>query len=248
MSDNIPLDSNYCAIAFLADVSGSMSSFDTKEFAQSVTDIIKENSEQFEVVFYGATFSDKFEIFADGVNGSTVEITEKDLQPSGLTAIVPALGRMIRHVGTRLADMTERRPGKVIFITLTDGEQTVQQLRNRIPEDATFEGINAYPELRKLIDEHQNVWKWSFMFMGTNIDSINTGASLGFSRKQCINFATTDYGIKNVMRCASNNISKVQRKAKFRIDTVNASNGSVVINEDDDDGFDDSQRIKSMMN
>lgn len=240
----VPLDANYCAIAFLGDVSGSMASFNTKEFAQSVTEIIRENSEQFEVVFYGATFSDKFNIFADGVNGADVTITENDLTPHGLTAIVPSLGRMIKHVGTRLADMTERRPGKVIFITLTDGEQTVQQLRNRIPEDAPYEGFNAYSELRKLIDEHQNVWKWSFMFMGTNIDSISTGASLGFSRKQCINFATSDNGIKNVMRCASNNISKVQKKASSRINTLLETGEE--LEEDDDDGFDDSQRYTSM--
>lgn len=243
-TNEVPLDADYCAIAFLGDVSGSMSSFDTKEFAQSVTNIVRENCEDGDVIFYGATFSDKFNIFADGVDGSTVEITAEQLRPSGLTALIPAIGRMIKHVGSRLSDMTERRPGKVIFIILSDGEQTVSMLRNRIDADAPFEGLNGKNALKDLIDEHQNIWKWSFMFMGTNFDSISTGASFGLSAKQCINFATSDTGIQNVMRCASNNISKIKKKAAYRVRTL--QNTGIEEEGDDDDGFDDSQRYTSM--
>lgn len=231
---NVPLDPNYCAIAFLGDTSGSMASFNIKEFAQSVTDVIRENSEKFEVVFYGATFSDKFNIFADGVNGADVTITKEDLEPRGLTALVPALGRLIKHVGSRLNDMTERRPSKVIFITLTDGEQTVAKLTNSIPEDMPYEGRNGLKNLRNLVDEHKNTWKWSFMFMGTGIDSITTGSSLGFSKNQCINFGTHDNGIQNVMRCVSNNVYRTQTSSHKATD-------------DELEGFNDDERFASMV-
>jgi hypothetical protein len=244
MTDSVPLDSDYCAIAFLGDVSGSMASFDTKEFAQSVTNVIRENAKQFEVVFYGATFSDKFSIFADGVNGADVTITEEDLTPNGLTALVPSVGRMIRHVGGRLSDMTDRRPGKVIFIILSDGEQTVGKLRNRINDDEPYEGNNGKVKLKELIDEHQNVWKWSFMFMGTNFDSISTGATFGLSQKHCINFSNNDGGINQVLRCVSQNVSKTQKKAKYRLETYMAT-GSMD-DMDDDDGFNDIQRMESI--
>jgi hypothetical protein len=244
MTDSVPLDSDYCAIAFLGDTSGSMASFDTKEFAQSVTNVIRENAEKFEVVFYGATFSDKFSIFADGVNGADVKITEEDLTPSGLTALVPSIARMIRLVGSKLAAMTDRRPGKVIFIILSDGEQTVGQLRNRVLSDLPYEGKNGKEKLKDLIDEHQNVWKWSFMFMGTNFDSISTGASFGLSQKHCINFSNNDGGINQVLRCVSQNVSKTQQKAKSRIETFNST--GVDDMEEDDDGFDDIQRLESI--
>lgn len=246
MTDSVPLDSDYCAIAFLGDVSGSMASFDTKEFAQSVTNVIRENAEKFEVVFYGATFSDKFSIFADGVNGADVTITEEDLTPNGLTALVPAIGRMIRYVGSELAAMQVRRPGKVIFIILSDGEQTVDHLRNRNTGDAPYEGKDGKTKLKELIDEHQNVWKWSFMFMGTNFDSISTGASFGLSQKHCINFSNTDGGINQVLRCVSHNVSKTQKKAKFRIDTFMVNGTMDDDMEEDDDGFDDIQRMESI--
>jgi hypothetical protein len=242
-TDTVPLDPNYCAIAFLGDVSGSMASFDTNEFAQSVTNVIKENAEKFDVVFYGATFSDKFSIFADGVNGSDVVITADDLKPSGLTALVPAIGRMIKHVGSKLADMTDRRPGKVIFIILSDGEQTVDRLSNRINADEPYEGKYGNNKLKELIDEHQNVWKWSFMFMGTNFDSILTGSKFGLSRKQCINFSNNDGGINQVLRCVSKNVSDIQYKAKFRVAKFNKT--GVDDEEDDDMGFTEAQRVSS---
>jgi hypothetical protein len=244
MVDNVQLDPNYCAIAFLGDVSGSMSSFDTKELAESVSTIIKENTEECEVVFYGATFSDKFSIFADGVDGTTVNITEEDLKPNGLTALIPAIGRMIKHVGSRLAAMTDRRPGKVIFIIMSDGEQTVNRLRNRIIEDEPYEGKTGKSKVKDLIDEHQNIWKWSFMFMGTNFDSISTGQQFGLSAKQCINFASSDGGIKNVMRCVSSNINSVQRKAKSRLAKFAAT--GIDDGEDDLEGFTTAQRTESM--
>lgn len=244
MSESVTLDPNYCAIAFLGDVSGSMASFDTNEFAQSVTSIIKENSKNAEVVFYGATFSDKFSIFADGVNGADVAITEEDLKPNGLTALIPAIGRMIKHVGSSLAAMTDRRPGKVIFIIFSDGEQTVNKLCNRVVEDEPYEGHSGKDKLKELIDEHQNIWKWSFMFMGTNFDSISTGEKFGLSAKQCINFASSDGGIKNVMRCVSSNINSVQVKAKKRLEKY-ATTG-IDDGEDDLEGFTPAQRTESM--
>jgi hypothetical protein len=247
MTINTQLDPNYCAIAFLGDVSGSMSTFNTKEYAQSITNIIRENSEKFDVVFYGATFSNKFNIFADGVDGSTVEITEEDLNPSGLTSIVPSLARMIKHVGSRLNDMTNRKPGKVIFIMLSDGEQTTNKLSNRIASDLPYEGIhaNAKLELKKLVDEHTNVWKWSFMYMGANFDSITAGADYGFSKNSCINFCTSDLGIRNVLNCVNTNIKLAQTNAAKRVQTYNDT-GEDVSDDDMDGGFDDQQRNYSM--
>ena len=43
---------------------------------------------------------------------------------------------------------------KVIFILLSDGEQTVNELSNKIDEDKPYEGSNAKDNLKKLIEEH----------------------------------------------------------------------------------------------
>jgi len=219
---------NKTAIIGLFDNSGSMSQFDTNEFAGSINDIIKEQCKLSKVLFYGATFSDKFNLFADGIDGNNVNITTEDLRPSGMTSLIPAFARMIRTAGKRFSDMREEdRPGKVIFILLSDGEQTYNMLRNRETDDEPYEGPGARFNLKQLVEEHENVWKWEFMFMGTSFDSISVGASMGLKKSKCLNFATTDGGLKSAMRCVTKNMSKIQRN--------------------DYSGFDDVDRTESML-
>jgi hypothetical protein len=218
---------NKIAIIGLFDNSGSMRQFDTSEFIVSINNIIKEQSNNSEVVFYGATFSNKFNLFMDGVNGNDVDISIEDFKPYGPTALIPSFARMIRIVGSRLNDMREEdRPGKIIFILLSDGKQTTGHLKNRCSDDAPYENNKGFQNLKYLIEEHENIWKWEFMFMGTNFDSISTGKKLGLTKSKCINFATSDNGIQNVMKCVSKNISKIK--------------------QNDLSGFDDIDRINSM--
>lgn len=207
---SVQLDSNFTCIAFLGDNSGSMTNFNTIELADNVNNIVKEATENSEVIFYGATFSDKFNLFADGISGDIVNVTPSHLRPNGMTSLVPAFARMIRIVGSRLSDMTDRRPGKVIFILLSDGEQTVSQLKNRDEDDLPYENADGIDNLRNLVQQQETVYSWEFMFIGTNFDSFSVGSQLGLSRKQCINFANSDGGMRNVMRCVSQNVSRLQ--------------------------------------
>jgi hypothetical protein len=204
------LDDNFVCISALIDNSGSMATLDTTELAQSLTKMIKEQCDK-EVIFYGATFSDDFNIFADGVDGNTVNITKDDIMPNGMTALIPSFARMIKFTGMRLSDMT-RKPGSVIFILLSDGEQTCNQLSNksRSPDDKDYEGIDAKQNLKALIEEHTNIWKWNFLYLGTNYDSIKEGEKIGIAPTQCLNYAYTPKGSQNATRVCSQAMNRIQ--------------------------------------
>jgi hypothetical protein len=204
----VKLDDNFVCISALIDNSGSMSNLNTNELAQSLNNMIKEQCDK-EVIFYGATFNDKFNIFADGIDGKEVNISKKDINPDGMTALFPAFARMIRYTGKKLADMTERRPGKVIFILLSDGEQTTNILRNRIDEDILYEGGEAKDNLKKLIEEHTLIWKWDFLYLGTNYDSLKAGMDIGINPNQCINYQYTPQGSKQVMKACSAAMTRI---------------------------------------
>lgn len=209
------LDNNFVCISALIDNSGSMASLDTNELAQSLTKMIKEQCDMGkEVIFYGATFNDNFKIFADGVNGNTVNITKEDIMPNGMTSLIPAFARMIKLTGKKLSDMT-RRPGNVIFILLSDGEQTVNQFRDntRISEDIDYEGVDGKLNLKKLIEEHTNIWKWNFLYLGTNYDSIDAGKEFGIAATQCLNYAYTPQGSKQATRVCSQAMNRMQNNS-----------------------------------
>ena len=51
-------------------------------------------------------------------------LTRQTFRPRGGTALLDALGRSINETGARLAAMPEaERPGRVVFVVLTDGEE-----------------------------------------------------------------------------------------------------------------------------
>ncbi len=206
---SVPLDNNYVCISALIDNSGSMASLDTASLAASLTKMIRDQCDN-EVIFYGATFNDKFNIFADGVDGKNINITKEHIRPDSMTVLYPAFARMIKYTGKKLSDMTTRRPGKVIFILLSDGEQTQNAFieSNRSIEDEDYEGNEAQDNLKKLIEEHTNVYSWQFLYLGTNYDSMKAGKTIGIAPTNCINYMATPQGSQNVTRVCSSAISR----------------------------------------
>jgi hypothetical protein len=204
----VKLDDNSVCISALIDNSGSMANLNTAELAEGLNKMIKEQCNK-EVIFYGGAFNDTFKIFADGINGNDVNITKNNINPDGMTALYTSFARMIKYTGKKLADMTDRRPGKVIFILLSDGEQTINVLRNRTDEDYDYEGHNAKDNLKKLIEEHTFIWKWDFLYLGTNYDSMKAGADLGINPNQCINYQYTPLGSQQVMKACSAAMSRI---------------------------------------
>ncbi len=205
----VKLDDNFVCIAALIDNSGSMGQLNTAELAKDLNNMIKDQCDK-EVIFYGGKFNDRFEIFADGINGNDVNITKNDILPDGMTALYPAFARMIKYTGKKLAEMTIRRPGKVIFILLSDGEQTVNSLKNRIDEDAPYENSDTKNNLKKLIDEHTYIWKWDFLYLGTNYDSLKAGADIGIDPSKCINYQYTPLGSKQVVKACSSAMTRIK--------------------------------------
>jgi hypothetical protein len=89
--------------------------------------------------------------------------------PRGMTALYDAVGKTIQAVGDRLANTSEHlRPGKVIFVIQTDGEENSSR--------------EYSAELVKSMIEHQkSKYSWDFVFIGSakDIDVAKTASMLG---------------------------------------------------------------------
>ncbi len=206
---SVPLDNNYVCISALIDNSGSMASLDTSSLAASLTKMIRDQCDN-EVIFYGATFNDTFNIFADGVDGKDITITKEHIKPDRMTVLYPAFARMIKYTGKKLSDMTVRRPGKVIFILLSDGEQTQNSFSDqwRSIDDKPYEGDDAQDNLKKIIEEQTKVYSWQFFYLGTNYDSIKAGKTIGIAPTNCINYKATPQGSRQVVNACSAAMSR----------------------------------------
>ncbi|MFO0905555.1 MAG: vWA domain-containing protein [Pirellulales bacterium] len=89
------------------------------------------------------------------------------LQPRGGTALLDAVGRAMQETGERLASLPEaERPGLVIFVVMTDGQ-----------ENSSREYTKA--QIKKMIEHQQSVYSWQFTFLGANQDAFAEAESLG---------------------------------------------------------------------
>jgi hypothetical protein len=105
------------------------------------------------------------------------DVPSLTLVPRGSTAMLDAIGRAVNAAGVRLAAMPEDgRPGTVIVGIMTDGL-----------ENASREF--SYPTVKALIEQQEQVYGWTFMYMGSNQDAIEVGASLGVARERALTYA-----------------------------------------------------------
>ena len=88
--------------------------------------------------------------------------------PRASTALFDAIGRTINETGARLAAMSDHeRPGKVIFVIITDGYENSSRefTSNRV---------------KSMIAEQETRYSWSFVFLGADQDSFQAdGLGLG---------------------------------------------------------------------
>ncbi|MGE5438017.1 MAG: vWA domain-containing protein [Syntrophothermus sp.] len=110
---------------------------------------------------------------------SITPLSDRNYTPSGMTALLDAIGTTIKDVGFRLSQMEEHeRPEKVIFVIYTDGEENCSSLYN-------------YEEINKMIKHQEEKYNWTFMFLASNIDVNEYSNKLGIN-KDCVSSVDFD--------------------------------------------------------
>jgi hypothetical protein len=200
-SNNISLDTNWTHVGILLDKSGSMQMMNPENTAKQVVDLVREQRGG-QITVTAATFSDEYKVIRENVDGTTFNISVMDIQPDGPTALQSSLCRLIDDTGDYLTNMTDKRPGTVVIIVLTDGVENASR--------GQYAGEPGRQLLAEKIKHQQEKYNWVFYFLGTNIDAINTGKSYGIDYRTCINYHSSQNGCTNVMRSASQALNRVR--------------------------------------
>ena len=199
------LNNDHTHIGVLVDRSGSMVSLNPATISVELTQFIKSQTGG-KVTVSAARFDDTYESFLHNVNASDVNITEKDIEPRGMTALTESFCRFIDEIGEELSKMTSERPGKVIIVVLTDGEENSSR--------GIYSGSKGKKLLHDKITHQKDVYNWVFFFMGTNFDAVTTGTTLGIDPRTCINFGSNAEMCSKALKNVSQQVSQVRRLEK----------------------------------
>ncbi|NLJ96401.1 MAG: VWA domain-containing protein [Clostridiales bacterium] len=191
------MDNNLTEIIFLLDRSGSMSGleFDT---IGGFNSFIKKQCSLGKTHLTTVLFDNKYEILHNGVDASTVILTEKEYFTRGSTALLDAIGKAIIDVGYRISHLDEaNQPGKVIFVITTDG------LENSSTEF-------TYDKVHQLINRQEELYGWDFIFMGANIDVAKESQKLGINPAMAFTYDSSSKGTQQMYDKVNYMVSEIR--------------------------------------
>ena len=110
------------------------------------------------------------------------KMTKKEYYVRGCTALLDAVGGAIRHIGNvHKYAREEDRPEKTIVVITTDGLENASR-------EYTYEGV------KKMVERQKEKYGWEFLFLGANIDAIETAGRFGISADRAANYHSDHQG------------------------------------------------------
>ena len=129
-------------------------------------------------------FDDTHEIIHDMVDIHTNP--RVFIRPRGNTALIDSMYWAIKHMVARFATIPEpEKPGKIIFVCVTDGEDNASHLHTQ-------------RELKALVEERTTEDKWEFVYLGANQDAFKVSGGLGVGYASTMSYAATAAGVSAV--------------------------------------------------
>lgn len=178
------MQNNLTELVFILDRSGSMGGLESDTIGGYNAMLLKQQALKGEAVVTTVLFDDKYELLHDRINLRAVSpITEKEYYVRGSTALLDAIGRSIAKIDTALTHTAEDyRANKVLFVITTDGM-----------ENASSE--YSYERVREMV-EAQKRRGWEFLFLGANIDAVETAGKFGIDEDRAVRYHADSKGTK----------------------------------------------------
>lgn len=186
-------------LVMILDRSGSMSGLETDTIGGYNAMLAKQRKEEGRVLVSTVLFDDRIELLHDREDLENVkDITEEDYYVRGCTALLDAVGRAISHIGRiHKYAREEDRPEKTIFIITTDGY-----------ENASRE--YSYERVKEMVERQKEKYGWEFLFLGANIDAVETAGRFGISGDRAANFHHDSHGVELNYEVLSETVSQMR--------------------------------------
>lgn len=174
---------NLTELVFILDRSGSMSGLESDTIGGFNAMIAKQKKEEGEAFVSTILFDNVSEVLHDRINlKETPKMTAKDYTVRGCTALIDAIGGAIKHIGNiHKYARPEDVPAHTMFIITTDGQENAS---HRFSSD----------EVKKMIENQKEKYGWEFLFIGANIDAVETAARFGIERNRAVNYNADSKG------------------------------------------------------
>lgn len=194
-------------VVFILDKSGSMNGLES-DTAGGFNSVIEEQKKKEGKVYVSAVlFNSESEVLYDRVDIENIRpMKAEDFITYGTTALIDAMGDAIHHIGNiHKYARKEDVPENTIFVIMTDG---MENSSHRYSSE----------KVKKMVERQKSEYGWEFLFLGANIDAVETAKSYGIAEDRSVTFCSDSVGHALNYKAVSSFIGRKRRNSEEPID------------------------------
>lgn len=171
------MKNNITELVFILDRSGSMAGLEGDTIGGFNAMIEKQKKQAGDCYVSTVLFDNVSEVLHDRVKLRDVpKMTEREYTVRGCTALIDAIGGAIRHIGNiHKYARPEDVPAHTMFVITTDGMENASRRYSS-------------EQVKRMIERQKETHGWEFLFIGANIDAVETAARYGIGKDRAVNY------------------------------------------------------------
>ena len=149
-------------------------------------------------------FDSESEVLHDRITLENVpNMTENDYVTGGCTALIDAIGGAIHHIGNiHKYVRNEDVPEHTVFVITTDGEENASRRYTS-------------KQVKMMIEHQKEKYGWEFLFIGANIDAVETAARYGIDKDRAVNYNADSEGTHILYESVAKAVCDVRANARL---------------------------------
>ena len=186
-------------LVFILDRSGSMSGLESDTIGGFNAMIEKQKKQDGECYVSTVLFDNTSEVIHDRVKLADIKpMTDEEYTVRGCTALIDALGGAIHHIGNvHKYARNEDVPEHTVFVITTDGMENASRKYSS-------------GKVKAMIERQKERFGWEFLFIGANIDAVETAARYGIGRDRAVNYNADEVGTRILYESVSTVVGNVR--------------------------------------
>ena len=176
---------NLTELVFILDKSGSMSGLESDTIGGFNSMLEKQKAVDGECRITTVLFDNTYTLLHDRIDIRAVSpMTNGEYFVGGSTALLDAIGQTINKLVIVQRNTAEDyRADKVMFVILTDGEENSSR---------EYSG----DKVRGMIEHEKEKYGWEFIFLGANIDAVQTAQRFGIDADRAVDYVPDAKGTR----------------------------------------------------
>lgn len=201
------MKNNITELVFILDRSGSMAGLESDTIGGFNSLIEKQKKQPGKCYVSSVLFDNESRVLHDRLPLEDIRpMTDNDYTVGGCTALLDALGGAIHHISNiHKYARPEDVPEHTMFVITTDGM-----------ENASHRFTS--PQVKALVRRMQEQYKWEFLFLGANIDAVETARSYGIRPDRAVNYHADGRGTRVIYENIAQAVCSMRSNAPLGAD------------------------------